>query len=137
MNRVYLGLGSNVDDPVAQLNWAIEKLRQLPHTHFKQSSQFRWTKPIGFSAQPDILNAVVELQTTLSARELLNATSLLENARKRVRSIPNGPRTLDIDILLYGEECINEPDLIIPHPRMWEREFVLTPLYEIAPHLKR
>ena len=134
--KVYLALGSNVDDPVMQLNWALERLRNLPNTQFRQVSQFRMTKPVGFLEQPDILNAVVELDTYLSARALLSEVLALEKERKRERSIKNGPRTLDIDILLYGEESINEPDLIIPHPRMWERDFVLIPLYEIAPHLK-
>lgn len=136
MIKAYLALGSNLDDPMAQLLWAIDRIKNLPHTTFIKSSQFRLTKPVGYENQPDILNAVIEIDTDLSAHELLFAVLDLEKQRHRIRTIKNGPRTLDIDILLYGDEQINEPDLIVPHPRMWQREFVLTPLFEIAPHLK-
>lgn len=135
MVTAYLALGSNLDDPHAQLLWAIEELKNLPKSHLGKVSSFRFTTPVGYTDQPDILNAVVELQTDLSPRELLTATQALESARKRMRLIKNGPRTLDIDILLYGDSQINEPDLVIPHPRMWQREFVLVPLFEIAGHL--
>lgn len=131
-----MALGSNVGDVYGHLNWAIHQLKELPNSQLTKISQFRLTKPVGFLEQPDILNAVVELETNLSPHSLLEAVLTLEQERKRVRLIKNGPRTLDIDILLYGKWSIHEPHLMIPHPRMWEREFVLEPLYEIAPHLK-
>lgn len=134
--KTYLSLGSNVGDPFETLNWAISQLKQLPDSQFIQASQFRMTKPVGFLDQPDILNAVVELDTLLSPLILLEKVLALELERQRERTIRFGPRTLDIDILLYGDKIINEPNLIIPHPRMWERDFVLVPLYEIAPNVK-
>lgn len=136
MIKTYLALGSNLENPKKQLKWAVEKLKALPDSQVIQVSSFIQTKPVGFIDQPDILNAVVELDTQLSPYALLAAVLDLEVQRKRKRIIRNGPRTLDIDILLYGDLVLNEPDLIIPHPRMWERDFVLLPLYEIAPFLR-
>lgn len=136
MIKTYLALGSNLEDPQKQLEWAVENLKKLPQSKLVQVSSFITTKPVGFADQPDILNAVVELDTELSPHTLLQLVLDLEVQRKRKRIIKNGPRTLDIDILLYGDLILNDPDLIIPHPRMWERDFVLIPLYEIAPFLR-
>lgn len=136
MIKTYLGLGSNLDNPFEQLSWALEQFKKWPDSQLMQVSEFRTTKPVGFLDQADFLNAVVELETNLKPQALLERILALELERKRERTIQFGPRTLDIDILLYGDKIIHEPNLIIPHPRMWERDFVLVPLYEIAPHLK-
>ncbi len=136
MIKTYLALGSNVDDPQKQLEWAVAQLNALPQSQVIQVSSFIHTKPVGFAQQPDILNAVLELDTQLPPHTLLALVLDLEIQRKRKRIIKNGPRTLDIDILLYGDLVLNDPDLMIPHPRMWERDFVLIPLYAIAPFLR-
>lgn len=136
MIRTYLCLGSNLDNPKNQLEWAVEQLKKLPHSKVIHVSSLIQTKPVGLIDQPDFMNAVVALDTQLSPHQLLTYVLDLEMQRKRERTIRNGPRTLDIDILLYGDCFLNEPDLIIPHPRMWERDFVLIPLYEIAPFLR-
>jgi len=136
MIKTYLALGSNLDNPYNQLQWAVKQLGVLPQSQLIKVSSFIKTKVIGYTQQPDVLNAVVELDTQLSPYKLLSHIADLEKQRKRTRLIRFGPRTLDIDILLYGDLVLNNPDLTIPHPRMWDRDFVLIPLYEIAPWLR-
>jgi 2-amino-4-hydroxy-6-hydroxymethyldihydropteridine diphosphokinase len=131
MHRVFLGLGSNMDDRLSLLRTAVKKLPGVIAV-----SPLYETDPVGGpSGQPDYLNCVVELQTDLDARQILNLANALESEANRVRTVANGPRTLDIDILLFDDETIDEPDLVVPHPRMWERRFVVQPLTDLAPDL--
>lgn len=131
----YIALGSNLQNPSAQLQTAITSLAQIPNSCLRKTSAFYKNPPQG-PPQPDFINAVVELQTTLSALDLLATLQQIELQQGRIRtSERNGPRTLDLDIILYGDETIQTAQLIIPHPRLYSRPFVLIPLYEIAPEL--
>ncbi|MBS3985575.1 MAG: 2-amino-4-hydroxy-6-hydroxymethyldihydropteridine diphosphokinase [Selenomonadales bacterium] len=132
--RAYLSLGSNLGDRARMLSFAVEALAATPGIMVRQVAAVRETDPVGYLEQGKFLNTVVEIDTTLSPRELLLAVQRIEEAAGRVRDIRFGPRTLDIDILLYGNKVISEEGLVIPHPRMREREFVLVPFIEIAPH---
>lgn len=132
---VFLGLGSNLEQPLVQLSRALREVHEIPSTSLVRVSSFYDTVPIGLANQPNFVNAVAELQTQLNPSELLNYLIEIEAAHQRVRTVRDGPRTLDLDILLYGDICMNEPMLTIPHPRMHERAFVLWPLAEIAPEL--
>ncbi|HEX2172076.1 MAG TPA: 2-amino-4-hydroxy-6-hydroxymethyldihydropteridine diphosphokinase [Dehalococcoidia bacterium] len=129
----YLGLGSNLDDRPAILRQAIDALRCLGD--LTAVSSFYETTPVGYRDQPDFLNAVAALRTRLAPEELLDATQSIENTFGRVRSFPNAPRPLDIDLLYLDSLVLNTPRLTIPHPRAAERAFVLVPLREIAPDL--
>lgn len=131
----YVALGSNLADPVDQVRRAMEALSELPSVHVAARSSLYRTAPWGYAAQPDFINAVVRLSTSLTAHELLTHLLALEIRWGRVRTMPNGPRILDLDLLLYDDERIAEPDLLVPHPRMHERAFVLAPLLEIAPSI--
>lgn len=128
----FLGLGSNLGDRVAALAAAQAGLARRGFTARVHSSLY-WTEPVGGPPQEWYLNAVLGGPTTLSARELLEAGLAVERELGRVRAERNGPRTLDIDVLLYGEQVVAEADLVLPHPRLHERRFVLVPLAEIAP----
>jgi 2-amino-4-hydroxy-6-hydroxymethyldihydropteridine diphosphokinase len=129
----YVGIGANLDDPATRVRAAFAALDALPETRvLKRSSLYR-TEPQGHRRQPDFVNAVAELDTRLPAGELLTALHAVEAAAGRERSFVNAPRTLDLDLLLYGREHIDEVGLAVPHPRMHERAFVLVPLLEIAP----
>jgi 2-amino-4-hydroxy-6-hydroxymethyldihydropteridine diphosphokinase len=130
MTTIYLGLGSNVGDREGNLRAAIERLPVL------RVSPVYETEPVDYTDQRWFLNVVVEAETELSPRELLNATSRIEQELGRVRTVAKGPRTIDIDILLFGDAVIDEPDLQIPHPRMAERRFVLAPLADLATDLR-
>jgi 2-amino-4-hydroxy-6-hydroxymethyldihydropteridine diphosphokinase len=133
VTRAYVGLGSNVDDPRNQVTRALQELGAIPQTRLlKQSSLYR-TAPVGYAAQPDFINAVAELDTRLDAPGLLGELQVIEAKHGRVRSFPNAPRTLDLDLLLFDDQEIQSASLVVPHPRMHERAFVLEPLLEIAP----
>ncbi len=129
----YIGLGANLNDPVAQVKAGIDALAALPRTQLVAQSSLYRTAPVGYADQPDFVNAVAAINTGLSARELLDALLATELEHGRVREFSNAPRTLDLDVLLYGNVEIHEAGLTVPHPRMHERAFVLTPLAEIAP----
>ncbi len=129
----YVGLGANVGDPRRQLQAAIEELARLPGTHLVRASGFYRSAPLGYAEQPDFLNAVVRLDTELPAEALLDLLQEIENRHGRERPFAGAPRTLDLDLLLYGGDTIAMPCLTVPHPRMHERAFVLKPLVEIAP----
>jgi 2-amino-4-hydroxy-6-hydroxymethyldihydropteridine diphosphokinase len=129
----FVGLGANLGDPVAQVTQAVADLAALDATRVVRSSSLYRTAPIGHAAQPEFVNAVVLLDTGLPPRRLLDALLDIERAAGRERSFPNAPRRLDLDLLLYGEQTIDAPGLVVPHPRMHERAFVLAPLAEIAP----
>jgi 2-amino-4-hydroxy-6-hydroxymethyldihydropteridine diphosphokinase len=127
-----LGLGSNMGDREGNLNKAVELLGGSHEVRVVGVSSFHETEPVGYTEQGLFLNAAVCVETTLSAEELLRRCLEIEDSLGRVRTIRWGPRTVDIDILLYGDEVIVTEDLKVPHPLMHEREFVLTPLSEIA-----
>jgi 2-amino-4-hydroxy-6-hydroxymethyldihydropteridine diphosphokinase len=130
----YIGIGSNIGDRESNLKFAVEMLQEQDGVEVTVVSSYLNTAPVGYIDQPDFLNAVVEIRTSLTPISLLEVCQVIEQELKRVRTIRWGPRTIDLDILLYGDMVINEENLIIPHPRMHEREFVLYPLNEIAPN---
>lgn len=129
----FIALGSNLDDPERQVRRGFEALAALPHTRLLGTSSLYRSAPVGYRDQPDFINAVAMIATGLAPRALLEALLEIERRHGRVREFPNAPRTLDLDIVLYGERVLCEPGLCIPHPRMHERAFVIVPLAEIAP----
>ncbi|MEW6058644.1 MAG: 2-amino-4-hydroxy-6-hydroxymethyldihydropteridine diphosphokinase [Actinomycetota bacterium] len=129
----YLGLGSNLGDRLANLQRAVTLLAAHDGLDVVRSSRVYETDPVGGPPQPEYLNAVLEVQTALSPRELLGTCQGVENELGRVRAERWGPRTIDVDVLTYADETVDEPDLSIPHPRMHERGFVLLPLSELDP----
>ena len=129
----YIGMGSNIGDREANLSRAVAFLGQVNGVEVTAVSSYYNTAPVGYVQQPDFLNAAAEIKTTLSADELLQVCICIEKELGRERIIRWGPRTIDLDILLYGDQIINEEYLTVPHPRMHERDFVLEPLNEIAP----
>lgn len=131
----YLCLGSNVGNRVRNLEGALVFLAELPETVLDGFSRYYETKPVGVENQRDFINRVIRIKTNLSPQELKERTRRIEDYYGRDRSMIWGPRALDIDILWFDGQMINDPDLIIPHPRMWERAFVLVPLAELAPEL--
>jgi len=128
----FVGLGANLGDRAAAVRSAIERIGQLPHTRVIRASSLHETAPHEASG-PDFINAVVQAETRLDAMELLAQLQRIENDFGRERPYRNAPRTLDLDLLLYGSARIDSKALTVPHPRMMEREFVLVPLREIAP----
>ena len=131
--RAFIALGSNLGDPAAQIRRALRELAALPETRLVRRSALYRNPPAGYLDQPEFINAVAGIETGLAPRDLLEQLLAIERVHVRMRDFPNGPRTLDLDILLYGEQTVREPGLTIPHPRMLERAFVLVPLAEIAP----
>jgi 2-amino-4-hydroxy-6-hydroxymethyldihydropteridine diphosphokinase len=129
----FLGLGSNLAAPLTQLTRALREVEEIRDVSLKRVSSFYETAPVGMLDQPNFVNAVAEIETTLSAPQLLKAILDIEAAHARVRVERNGPRTLDIDILLFGDEVLASEGLSVPHPRMHERAFVLIPLVEVRP----
>lgn len=138
MNLVcaYIGLGSNLADPAAQLTQALASLAQLPDTQLQACSPRYLSAPLGPPGQPDYLNAVAAVVTKLTPLDLLDALQMIEHAQGRVRNERWGARTLDLDILLYGDQCIELARLQIPHPQIAVRNFVLYPLADLALHLE-
>ena len=128
----WIGLGANLGDAVGQLEQAIHSLAQLPQTRLVQCSSFYKSAPID-AGGPDYTNSVVHLETGLSALGLLHQLQKIERMAGRERPYRNAPRTLDLDVLLYDRLQLNTTELTLPHPRMWQRAFVLHPLHEIAP----
>lgn len=131
----YVALGANLGDPLATVRAAIEALRGLAGTRLLRVSSLYRTEPVGLRNQPDFINAVVALSVSDTAADFLAELFAIEAAFGRVRTLRNAPRTLDLDLLLFGDECSNTAELILPHPRLAERAFVLVPLHEIAPEL--
>jgi len=129
----YIGLGANLDDPAAQVELAMDELARLPESRLTARSSLYASAPVGYAEQPDFINAVAVLETRLSPRALLEAMLGIEHHHGRNRTFRNAPRTLDLDLLLYGDAHFHEANLTLPHPRMHERAFVLLPLLEIAP----
>ena len=133
MTLVYIGIGSNVDDPRAQVLQAFEELDRLPHTRVVKKSSLYRSAPVGYAAQPDFVNAVAQLETGLPAERLLAELQDIEARHGRKRSFANAPRTLDLDLLIFGNQKVATPALTVPHPRLHERAFVLKPLLELDP----
>ena len=134
MTKAYVALGANLGNPQKALQAALEDLRQTAGVGVTAVSSFYRTAPVE-SSGPDYVNAVAEVATTLAASELLHVLQRIENAHGRVRpvGVVNAPRTLDLDLLLFGKDTVATPELTVPHPRMHMRAFVLVPLLEIAP----
>jgi 2-amino-4-hydroxy-6-hydroxymethyldihydropteridine diphosphokinase len=135
MKPAWIALGSNIQPKEVYLQQAVQKLADRQGVVLKQVSTVYETEPVGYEEQDQFLNLVVEVDTNLTPQELLRACQQIEQELGRERVIRWGPRTVDLDILLYSNENMNIEELILPHPRMHERAFVLVPLAEIAPHL--
>jgi 2-amino-4-hydroxy-6-hydroxymethyldihydropteridine diphosphokinase len=133
MHTAFVALGSNLGDPEKNVRQAVAALAELPQSQLVCSSSLYRTAPVDAADQPDYINAVAQLSTELAPRALLAALLDIENRFGRKRSFRNAPRTLDLDLLLYDEQCLAEPGLCVPHPRMHQRAFVLAPLLELAP----
>jgi len=135
--RAYVGLGSNLGDREATLRQAVAALREVPGVRIVAVSAFRETDPVGFLDQPCFLNGAAAIETELSPQELLAALLEVERGLGRIRGGERyGPRTVDLDLLVYGDVTLAEPGLEIPHPRLHERRFALEPLAELAPGLE-
>jgi 2-amino-4-hydroxy-6-hydroxymethyldihydropteridine diphosphokinase len=128
-----VALGSNLDDPEAHVRRGFADLARLPGTRVTARSALYRTDPVGYADQPPFVNACARLDTGLAPRALLDGLLAIERRHGRSRGIPNGPRTLDLDIVLYGDAAIAEPGLAVPHPRAHERAFVLAPLLDVWP----
>jgi 2-amino-4-hydroxy-6-hydroxymethyldihydropteridine diphosphokinase len=133
VTRAFVGIGANLGDPVAQVRAAIAALAALPHTRLVAASSLYRTAPVGYTAQGDFVNAAALLETALAPRALLEHLHAIEAGAGRERRFKDAPRTLDLDLLLYGGETIDEPGLALPHPRLHERAFALAPLVELDP----
>jgi 2-amino-4-hydroxy-6-hydroxymethyldihydropteridine diphosphokinase len=131
--RAYLGIGSNLGNRLGYLQLAVDALDAADDVRVVGVSSVYETAPVGGPAQPEYLNAVVALETSRSARALLELAHEIEAEGERVRDVRWGPRTLDVDILLVGDDRVDEPDLVVPHPRMAERAFVVVPLADLDP----
>lgn len=133
MPLAYVALGANLDDPIAQVRTAFDALRQLPKSRLIRTSSLYRTAPVGVHGQPDYVNAVAQLETSLEAEALLDALLAVEATFGRRRDFHLAPRTLDLDLLLFGDATIDTVRLTLPHPRMHLRAFVMAPLAELAP----
>ena len=131
----YIGLGSNLEQPAAQLARAVSELAGLPKSTLVAQSPFYASRPVGPQDQPDFVNGAVHLRTDLSAHELLDCLQAIEQAHGRERLRHWGPRTLDLDLLLFGQTILNDARLTVPHAELANRDFVLQPLLDLAPEL--
>lgn len=136
MIDAYIGLGSNLDSPEIQIQKAVAAVDQIPDTRIVGLSSLYLSSPVGPQDQPDYINAVAHIVTGLPADALLLQLQSIENRQGRTREVHWGPRIIDLDLLLYGSQIINEKNLIVPHPEMSNRAFVLYPLNEIAPDIQ-
>ena len=131
--RAAIALGSNLDDPEAQVRRGFDEIASVERTRLLARSRLYRTAPVGYADQPDFVNACALVETSLPPRALQDALLASEQRHGRVREMRNGPRTLDLDIIVYGDRVIDEPGLVIPHPRAHERAFVMQPLLEVWP----
>jgi 2-amino-4-hydroxy-6-hydroxymethyldihydropteridine diphosphokinase len=131
--RAYLGIGSNLGDRMEHLQQAVDDLAAAEDVDVAAVSPVYETAPVGGPAQPDYLNAVVAVDTDRTPRALLELARAIEAHGERIRTVRWGPRTIDVDVLLVGDERVEEPDLVVPHPRMTERAFVVVPLADLDP----
>jgi 2-amino-4-hydroxy-6-hydroxymethyldihydropteridine diphosphokinase len=138
MVTAYVGLGSNLGEPERQIEQALELLAAEDGIELRAVSTLRWTDPVGYEDQPRFLNGAAEVETSLGARELLQRLLAIERrlGRERGERPRFGPRTIDLDLLVYGDSVVDEPGLTVPHPRLAERRFALEPLAEMAPELE-
>ena len=127
----FVGLGSNLGEPRRQVEQAVGELATIPRTRLVRASAMYRSAPVGYAEQPEFVNAVAELDTELDPAALLRELQAIEARHGRIRSFPNAPRTLDLDVLLYGNSSFESEQLKVPHPRMHERAFVLKPLLEL------
>lgn len=132
----YVGLGSNLQEPIKQVQQAYAAMAHIPATQTQQLSPLYTSSPIGPAGQPDYINAVAHLLTRLPPLSLLSALQAIEIQQQRVRDIHWGPRTIDLDLLLYGRVTIDTPQLNVPHQHLKQRNFVLAPLLDLAPQLR-
>lgn len=135
MVKGYLGLGSNIGDTKKNLDIAVDLLKSSKDINVTKQSSYYETEPVGYVEQAWFLNIALEIETSLEPKELLTFCQRIEDVLKRKRTVRWGPRTIDVDILLYENYTSDEEVLTVPHPRMTERAFVMIPLYEIAPDL--
>ena len=133
--NAYVGLGSNLGERESMIRLALDDLTRVPATQLVRASSLYDTEPVGDVEQPNFLNAVAQLETELTARQLLWNLLLIERRLGRVRTRRWGPRTIDLDLLLFGQQVVDEPDLRVPHPELLRRSFVLVPLVELDPLL--
>lgn len=131
--QAFIGLGSNLQNPVRQVSEALLRIKQLPHTQLKKVSSNYLSSPLGPADQPDFINCVAAISTQLTPEQLLDHLQSIENQQGRIRSLKWGPRTLDLDILIYEDKVIQNTRLTIPHPGLKERVFFIYPLFELAP----
>jgi 2-amino-4-hydroxy-6-hydroxymethyldihydropteridine diphosphokinase len=131
--RTFIGLGSNLGERESMIRRALDDLARLPSTTLVRASSLYDTEPVGDTDQPGFLNAVAQIETELSARQVLWNLLLIERRLGRVRTRRWGPRVIDLDLLLYGNEVLDQPDLTVPHPELIHRSFVLVPLVELDP----
>ncbi|HWJ01923.1 MAG TPA: 2-amino-4-hydroxy-6-hydroxymethyldihydropteridine diphosphokinase [Burkholderiales bacterium] len=132
MTAAFIGLGANLGEPQRQVQEAFRELDAIPHTRVVRTSSLYRSAPLGYAEQPSFVNAVAQVETGLPAERLLAELHAIETRHGRSRSFANAPRTLDLDLLLFGNAILDVPGLKVPHPRMHERAFVLLPLVEIA-----
>lgn len=137
MPEVFIGIGSNLGNKAGNIQKALGYLENIPDIRIEKISSLIETEPQGGPPQPKYLNAVLKLKTKLLPGKLLEILQDIEKKLSRVRTVKNGPRTIDLDILLYGNAVIDNPELKVPHPRMFEREFVMKPLLEIEPDIAK
>lgn len=135
MNKAVLGIGTNIGDRTANIDKALEALSHLPQTSVRLVSGYYETRPVGFLEQPDFINAAAELETALSPNALLGACLGIEAVMGRERPFKNAPRIIDIDLLVYEGRRMDTAELMLPHPRMRERAFVLVPLRDLFPNM--
>lgn len=131
-----VALGANIGEPLRRIEAGFAALAALPDTRLLARSSLYRSAPVGYADQPDFINAVAMIETALTPHALLDAVLNIERVNGRIREFPNAPRTLDLDIVLYGDVVLQEPGLTIPHARMLERAFVMMPLAEIAPDVR-
>lgn len=134
--KACIALGANIGDPLRQIEAGFAALAELPGTRLLSRSSLYRSAPVGYADQPDFINAVAIIETALAPHALLAALLNIERVNGRVREFPNAPRTLDLDIVLYGDCVVHDPGLTIPHARMLERAFVMVPLAEVAPDME-
>ena len=134
-HTAFIALGSNLQDPAAQIRRAFDEISALPEVRLIRTSSLYRTAPVGYDNQPDFINAVAEVSTSRAPHDLLRAILHIEHLHGRERPFPNAPRVLDLDLLLYDDLILDSAELTLPHPRMHQRGFVLMPLAEIAPQL--
>lgn len=134
--KACIALGANIGEPLRQIEAGFTALAALPDTHLLARSSLYRSAPVGYADQPDFINAVAIVETSLAPHVLLDALLNIERVNGRVREFPNAPRTLDLDIVLYGDSVVHDPGLTIPHARMLERAFVMVPLAEVASEME-